>query len=168
MKSVFSNFLTLDFGVRQGSILSPHLFAIYVDDRTDCFYFGQKPLHIMYADDIMLIAGVLQKLLHKCEQELCWLGMSINVKKSCCLHVGPLCDVEQLPWVKELCYLDVYLVQSCHFRCTIYEHKKSFFRSVNVIYGKLSRTASDEVTLQLVFFRNAYLRYCLFRIYAFI
>jgi len=30
----------------------------------------------MYADDIILIApsvGVLQKLLHKCEQELCWL-----------------------------------------------------------------------------------------------
>jgi len=76
--------LQLDFGVRQGSILSPHLFARYVDDLTDCFSFGQKPLLIMYADDIILIApsvGLLQKLLHKCEQELCWLGMSINVKK---------------------------------------------------------------------------------------
>jgi len=74
----------------------------------------------MYADDIILIAssvGVLQKLLHQCEQELCWLGMSINVKKSCCLRVGPHCDVacanittssgEQLPWVKELRYLGV-------------------------------------------------------------
>jgi len=75
----------------------------------------------MYADDIILIApsvGILQKLLHKCEQELCWLGMSINEKKSCCLRVGLRCDAnittssgEQLPWVKELRYLGVYLVQ---------------------------------------------------------
>jgi len=118
----------------------------------------------MYANDIILTApsvGLLQKLLHTCEQELCWLEMSINVKKSCCLRVGPRCDVacanittssrEQLPWVKELRYLGVYLVQSRHFRCTIHEHKKSFFRSVNTIFGKVGRTALEEVTLQLVF-----------------
>jgi len=41
-KSVFSQFLKLDYGVRQGSVLSPHLFAIYVDDITNCLSFGQK------------------------------------------------------------------------------------------------------------------------------
>jgi len=51
---------------------------------------------------------------------------------------------------KELRYLCVYLVQSRHFRCTIHEPKKSFFRSVNAIFGKVSRTASKEITLQLV------------------
>ena len=57
-------------------------FAIYVDDITSCLSFGQKPLIIMYADDIILVAPsvcVLQKLLYKCEQELNWLGMTINV-----------------------------------------------------------------------------------------
>jgi len=39
------------FCARQGSILSPHLFAVYVDDLTDCFSCGQKPLLIMYADE---------------------------------------------------------------------------------------------------------------------
>jgi len=84
------------------------------------------------------------------------------VKKSCCLRVAPLCDVacanitttssgEQVPWVKELRYLGVYSVQSRHFRCTTQEHKKSFFRSVNVILGKMGRTAPEEVSLQLVF-----------------
>jgi len=87
--------------------------------------------------------------------------MSINVKKSCCLRVGSRCDVacanitnssgEQLPWVKELRYLGVYLVQSRHFRYTIHENKKSFFRSVNAIFGKVGRTAPKETTLQLVF-----------------
>ena len=51
---------------------------------------------IMYADHIILIApslSALQELLNKCEQELNWLGMSINVKKSCCMRIGPRCDV---------------------------------------------------------------------------
>jgi len=60
---------------------------------------------------------------------------------------------EQLPWVKELRYLGVYLIQSLHFRRrpTIHESKKSFFRLVNAILGKVGRTAPEEVTLQLVF-----------------
>ena len=32
-------------------------------------------------------------------------------------------------------------------------HKKSFFRSVNAIFGKVGRIATDEVILQLVFFK---------------
>jgi len=134
----------------------------------------------MYADDIILTVpsvGALQKLLHKCEQKLCWLGMSVNVKKSCCLRVGQRCDVacanittssgEQLPWVKELRYLGVYLVQLRHFRCTIHEHKKSFFRSVNAILGKVGRTAPEKVTLQLVFFEMHTCVIVWFRNYAF-
>jgi len=54
----------------------------YVDDLNACFSFGQKPLLIIYADDIILTApsvGLLQKLLYKCEQELCWLRVSLSV-----------------------------------------------------------------------------------------
>jgi len=72
-KSVFSQFFKWDYGVRHGSVLSPHLFAVYVDAITNCLSFGQKPLIIMYADDIILVAPsvcVLQKLLDKCEHEL--------------------------------------------------------------------------------------------------
>jgi len=106
--------------------------------------------------------------------------MSINVKKSCCLRVSPRCDVacanitttssgEQLPWVKELRYLRVYLVQSRHFRRTVHEHKKSYFRSVDVILGKVGRTAPEEVTLQLAFSKCIHTRVIVrFRIYAFI
>jgi len=104
------------------------------------------------------------KLLDKCEQELNWLWMSINVK-SCCMRVGPRCDTvcanittgdgRQLPWAKEIRYLGIHIVQSRHFKSAIDNHKKkkSFFRSVNAIFGKVGRIATDEVILQLVFFK---------------
>jgi len=142
-------------------------FAIYVDDITNCLSFGQKPLIIMYADDIILVSPsvcVLQKLLYKCEQELNWLGMTINVKKSCCMRVGACCGAvctnittsggRQLPWFKEIRYFGIYIAQSLYFKGVMHEHKKSFFRSVNAILGKVGRIASDEVILQLVFSKS--------------
>jgi len=47
---------------------------------------------VLYADDILLIApsiNELQSLFRNCEKELECLDMRINVKKSCCLHIGP-------------------------------------------------------------------------------
>jgi len=108
----------------------------------------------VYADDIILVAPsvcVLQKLLYKCEQELNWLGMTINVKKSCCMRVGARCDAVcanittsggmQLPWVKEIRYLGIYIPQTRYFEGVMHEHKKSFFRSVNAIIGKVGRVS---------------------------
>ena len=161
---ITSNFYKLQYGIRQGSVLSPHLFAVYIDDLAENLPFSQKISLVMYADDILLIApsvSELQKLLHFFEPELRWLGMSINAKKSCCLRIGPRYDVvcaniqtsdgKVLPWVKELRYLGVYIVQSRNFKCSLDEHKKGFYRAVNAIFGKVGRIASEEVTLQLIY-----------------
>ena len=51
---------------------------------------------ILYADDILLIAPsvtMLENLLHKCETKLNWSDMAINIKKSCCLRIGPRADM---------------------------------------------------------------------------
>ena len=80
------------FGVRQGSVLSPFLFAVYLDDLSKlCSPFDACYI-ILYADDILLISPSitnLERLLHRCEHELFWLDMSINLKKIILLTSRP-------------------------------------------------------------------------------
>jgi len=106
---------TMSFGVRQGSVLSPFLFNIYLDDIARINDCTKRKFIIVYADDILLIAhsvSELEILLRACEKELLFLYMAINANKSCCLRIGPRCNVDcanilthdgcSLRWVAEL------------------------------------------------------------------
>jgi len=111
MGSNSSHTFAIKFGVRQGSVLSPFLFAIYLDDILTTRSLTPRSFIVLYADDILLIApsiNELQRLFQNCEKELEWLDMRINVKKSCCLRIGPrfnatctsiiTSDGHDLPW----------------------------------------------------------------------
>ena len=118
---------------------------------------------VVYADDILLISPSvvnLENLIHLCERELNWLDMAINYKKSCCLRIGPRCDVScanitslnghVLPWTNVIRYLGTFIVQSRAFKCSIDEAKRSFYRAANAIFGKIGRLASEKVTLYMI------------------
>ena len=161
--NIYSHFFPVNFGVRQGSVLSPFLFAVYLDDICNDRTIVPSSFVILYADDIMLISSSvceLQRLFSACENELNWLDMKINIKKSCCVRIGPRCDVmcspittvdgHQLPWVNEIRYLGTYITQNRQFKGSFSNAKQSFYRAVNAVFGKIGRIASEEVVLELI------------------
>ena len=80
-------------GVRQGGILSPHFFNVYIDElsitlndcKTGCCLNNVLLNHIMYADDMALIAPSvkgLKLLIRLCEQVASRLDITFNSQKS--------------------------------------------------------------------------------------
>ena len=44
-------------------------------------------------------------------------------------------------------YLGLFIVQSRTFKCSQYHAKRSFYRAVNGIFGRIGRMAPEEVIL---------------------
>ena len=88
-------------GVRQGGILSPKLFIVYMDGLGDQlnnsniggkFGSGQLINHISYADDMCLLSfssAGMQKLLNICDQYSNDHDLIYNSKKTMCMCFTP-------------------------------------------------------------------------------
>src|ERR1051325_2119127 len=94
--SFFSDVFKITAGVRQGGILSPMLFLVYVNDmlvkltKRGCSIMRRALEALMYADDITLISPSvfeLQAIISVCESELQLLDLKLNSFKSLCLRI---------------------------------------------------------------------------------
>ena len=88
---------TVTNGVRQGGILSPYLFSVFMDELSEilntsiygCIINFQRLNHIFYADDICLIASsvyALQKLVDLCSNFASKNSIMFNDAKSKCVY----------------------------------------------------------------------------------
>ena len=166
-----SKFFSLRAGVRQGGVLSPALFAIFIDDiitkvkeaNVGCYFSSICASILIYADDILLISPTvsgLQCLLTICEQEIIDLDMRINVSKSMCIRFGPgfnthCADLYSIgggnfSWVSSCWYLGVQLVSGRMFKCSFSEAKAKFFRAFNAVFGKVGRTTNEDIVITLL------------------
>jgi len=151
-QNCFSGFFELRAGVRQGGVLSPLLFAIFIDNivqsvrsaSAGCYMSCVCCSIFLYADDILLISpsvSGLQTLVDACERELKDIDMRVNVKKSSCIHFGPRYDAKcaniisafggPITWVDSCRYLGVFFVKARIFQCCFHDAKSRFFRGFN-------------------------------------
>ena len=90
--NAWSSVFKINFGVRQDSVLSPVLLAVYLDDlgKLCSPQWTFVTLYCMQTIILLISPSVTytERLLHRCEQELSWLDMNINFNK-----YGPRCDI---------------------------------------------------------------------------
>jgi hypothetical protein len=154
---------TVKVGVRQGGILSPFLFAIYIDELIDRIKLSGFGVHInkvlvgciVYADDVLLIAQSvtqLQYMLDICTDVANCMDFRFNVVKSAAMRIGSRykkpCSVlnldgKPIKYVDSIQYLGIRLLSGLHFKCDFNYVRCKFFRSFNAVFSK-SKTANSE------------------------
>jgi len=85
--------------------------------------------------------------------------MAINASKSACMRFGPrykstCANVTvsglKINWVSSHRYLGVYLESSFNFKSSYSVNKASFYKAFNAIFGKVCRSAFEEVLFALL------------------
>jgi len=185
--SVTSHFYELKDGVRQGGVLSPILFGIYIEwwlinlvDKTNirCKIAAICTGIFLYADDIIFstpFIQALQSLISLCESKLDFLCMVVNAKKSACLRFGPnVCACVTVcysscfykHWQISIKFGTDYTEETCnttivHFTCILLLH---YFKKYNLWFWDHSGQFSLSIEL-FKRLRNFRMRYDQWKIF---
>ena len=159
-----SKVFDVDTGTKQGGILSPDFFSLYINDLISllvksgfgCHMIALSIACLFYADDIVLLSpsrAGLQKMLDICYQYCSKYCLDFNVSKSKIMIIGndlsgglfaPLSiNGRQLDYVSEFKYLGVHLRNKGGLSFSALPEILSFHRSWNSIANGRSRPSKD-------------------------
>jgi len=164
----FSQCFQVSNGVRQGSVLSPYLFSVYMDDlsrklnkmEAGCLVGNEKINHLMYADDLCCfcpsMAG-LRDLVDICSHYAISHDIIFNAKKS----VGVLFHVKfcknfkpdlwiagkLIDFVNSVKYLGVFLTNNLSDDLDVMRQVKYLYAAGNTLRSKFSRCSDRSLFL---------------------
>ena len=164
----YSSWFHVKAGVRQGGVLSPSFYCMYVDELVAILRSLKIGCHIkkvfmaalLYADDMALLAPSLkglQRLLNACSDFCKEWDVCLNAKKSKLLYFGKSCNdlyqpkLNNLPleWVETWMYLGVKLVSGKKFGCTVVDRIKKYYKCANAIF-RIEGKSDDLTMLKLI------------------
>ena len=164
----FSQWFQVLAGVRQGGVLSPSFYCLYIDDlvkeleslNIGCYILEMFMAALLYADDMALLAPSVKglNLLLQCCSRYCdvW-DICLNSSKSKLVYFGKTCkdlfrpclNGQTLEWVSSWTYLGVSVVSGRRFCSTVTDRIKKFYRCANAIF-RIEGRSDDLTMLQLV------------------
>ena len=164
-----STYFTICNGVRQGGILSPRLFALYVNQLTNqlivckegCYFNDMCINHVLYADDICLLAptaSAMQILLDVCYEYGIDNDILFNPIKSVCTVFKPKAYKLYLPtvfigsdalkFIKESKYLGFTFNDSKSDDCDMLRQMRLLYAKSNKLLRTFSHCSTDvKITL---------------------
>ena len=165
-------------GVRQGGILSPILFNVFMDDLSvllnkeyiGCYLQGVPYNHLVYADDSVLLApspSALQKLINICDAYATDVELTYNTKKTVCMSILPKwlkvnngfqfeLSGNTLSYTNEHKYLGVYIRNDCMDGSDIQQQVRSIYARGNIIIAKFSNCDVNVKTRLFKTFCNSF------------
>ena len=164
----YSGWLHLKAGVRQGGVISPDLYCIYVDGLINilqsldigCYVKNVFAAAIFYADDMAVLSPSikgLQRLLDVCAEYCRDWDIKLNSKKTKNIFFGKgktpnfqlKLDGSSIPWETNCIYLGVMLQCAAKFDCCMKETLRKFYASLNSII-RVDGRSDDMVMLRLL------------------
>ena len=167
-----SDFFRVLCGTKQGGILSPEFFAIYIDDlikelresKVGCHILGVFIAAILFADDMTLLSptrSAMQRLLEICDNYCRKFCLKFNIGKTKTMLFGKLSSsidslaeltLRGIPigFVEKYRYLGFHVVSGRSFTFSSTESLRGFFGAVNSIMTLLTRPP-ENVLMQLLY-----------------
>ena len=178
--SQFSGSFGVTNGIKQGGLISPYLFNVYMDDLSrrlgetsvGCFVGDVCVNHLAYADDMVLLAPcvrALQKLLEVCEDYALEFDIRYQTTKSMCMVVWPnkywlrfdptiFLNGVSLKFVTEFKYLGHILANTGKDDADMVANVRSLYATGNMLVRRFSK-CSESVKIAL-FRAYCYNVYC--------
>ena len=167
-----SNSFKVLCGTKQGGVLSPDFFAVYINDLIEmlkctgigCHMISLFIACLLFADDMSVIAPTreaLQQLLNICANYCEKFCLKFNVAKTKVMVFGKLSRTvsslarisicgEFVDYVEKCKYLGFYLISHDHFKFSLTEDLRGFFGSVNSILTSTHKP-KENVLMQLLY-----------------
>ena len=159
-----SEWFAVKAGVRQGGILSPDFYCLYIEDliailkskNIGCHILSVFVAALIYADDMAILAPSVRGLcilLEACSDYCSEWDICLNARKSKLMYFGRRCtnlfepslNGTPIEWVDTCRYLGICLVSSLHFECSVTDRIQKFYKCANAIFRIEGR--SDDLTM---------------------